>query len=78
MGEISNKGTGMIAVKKQDEVEILSHDNGEICLRQYNPNGDDDDVIVFWPEHADAIVAAILKAKNDVETGQPINVAFPA
>jgi hypothetical protein len=64
-----------VAIKEQRMIEVYSNDDGQIVIKDCWTYGEDN-YCMFWPEHADAIIAAILKEKADLDRGAPIEATL--
>lgn len=45
-------------IKQQDEIEVYVSEGNAVAITQINSHGEESSVY-FWPEHAEAIMAAI-------------------
>lgn len=55
-----------IVIKQQDEIEIFVNQNNSVTIQQTNSIGEVHS-IYFWPEHAEALIAAIERVAVQAE-----------
>jgi hypothetical protein len=57
----------VIAVKHVSEIQVTVGDDSDayIIIRQVNGIGEDEDAVLFYAEHVDALIAALQKAKAE-------------
>ena len=48
-----------VAIKNQNMVEVYSNDDGQIVIKYHDREREGH--VIFWPEFADALIAAIQK-----------------
>ena len=54
-------------IQATGSVEVYQTENGQICLKQEDHLGDEDNFVIFPSIHADKIVQWILEVKKEIE-----------
>lgn len=53
-------------IKHQDEIEVYVTEDNSVAIMQTNSNGEES-IVYFWPEHAEAMIAAIERVAAQAE-----------